>query len=95
MSKDNLRIQSEVMAIAIGINEAHDSALAIQNCGNSTNVFLGLSLTNKPNILADMLASGKCDPKNLAKYLDDLSQDLLHISNNISSLQQYLYESTR
>jgi len=90
MSKDNLRIQSEVMSIATALNEAHDNALAIQNCGSSTNVFLGTHLTYKPNMLADMLSSGKCDPKSLAKYLDDLSQDLLNISNNISSLQTYL-----
>ena len=94
MKKDYIWIQSEVMSIAIAINEAHDSALAIQNCGNSTNVFLGTPLTHKPNMLADMLASGKCDSKNLSKYLDDLSQDLLHISNNISSLQEYLYGNT-
>ena len=91
MKKDYIWIQSEVMSIAIAINEAHDSALAIQNCGNSTNVFLGTPLTYKPNMLADMLASGKCDPKNLSKYLDDLSQDLLNISNNISSLQLFLH----
>lgn len=94
MKKDYIWIQSEVMSIAIAINEAHDSALAIQNCGNSTNVFLGTPLTYKPNMLADMLASGKCDPKNLSKYLDDLSQDLLNISNNISSLQLFLHGNT-
>lgn len=94
MKKDYIWIQSEVKSIAIAINEAHDSALAIQNCGNSTNVFLGTPLTYKPNMLADMLASGKCDHKNLAKYLDDLSQDLLNISNNISSLQLYLHGNT-
>lgn len=93
MKKDYIKIQSEVMSIAIAINEAHDRALTIQNCGNSTNVFLGTPV-NKPNMLADMLASGKCDPKNLSKYLNDLSQDLLNISNNISSLQEYLYENT-
>ena len=94
MKKDYIWIQSEVMSIAIAINEAHDSALAIQNCGNSTNVFLGTPLKYKPNMLADMLASGKCDPKNLSKYLDDLSQDLLNISNNISSLQLFLHGNT-
>ena len=94
MKKDYIWIQSEVMSIAIAINEAHDSALAIQNCGNSTNVFLGTPLTYKPNMLADMLASGKCDPKNLSKYLDDLSQDFLNISNNISSLQLFLHGNT-
>ena len=94
MKKDYIWIQSEVMSIAIAINEAHDSALAIQNCGNSTNVFLGTPLTYKPNMLADMLASGKCTPKNLSKYLDDLSQDLLNISNNISSLQLFLHGNT-